>query len=184
MGQTKEKNEILEWIKAIIIALIFFFIIKFFFVTPVAVSGESMMPTIEDGERLIVNKIGYKLGDLDRYDVIVFQDSDNKKLIKRVIGLPREHIAYKDKQLYVNGEPQKEPYLSNLNKYHNAGLTEDFTLEEYTNQDKIPEGYVFVLGDNRQNSKDSRMIGLIPMDEIIGTTNFVWWPWNEIGAIE
>lgn len=181
----KEKNEVWEWAKALLIAFIAAWIIRYFLFTPIVVDGESMMPTLENGERMIVNKIGYEVEGPNRYDIVVFHATEKQDYIKRVIGLPGDHVAYKNDQLFINGEPQEEPYLeSNKNEVSSGTLTEDFTLEELTGEKVIPDGYLFVMGDNRSNSTDSRIIGLVPMEEIIGSTSVAFWPLNEIGRVQ
>ncbi|MGI2327211.1 signal peptidase I [Planococcus sp. YIM B11945] len=179
----KKKNEVWEWSKALLIAFGLAAIIRFFFFTPIVVDGESMMPTLEHGDRMIVNKIGYNVGEPDRFDIIVFHAPEEKDYIKRVIGLPGDHIAYEDDQLFINGEPVEEPYLDEYKKGVTGTLTEDFTLEEKIGQSTIPEGYIFVMGDNRRASKDSRMIGAVKIDEVIGSTSFVFWPMAEAGIV-
>jgi signal peptidase I len=181
--EVKKKNEVWEWSKALLIAFGLAAIIRFFFFTPIVVDGESMMPTLEHGDRMIVNKIGYTVGEPERFDIIVFHAPEKKDYIKRIIGLPGDHVAYEDDQLYINGEPVEEPYLDAYKQGITGTLTEDFTLEEITNESTIPEGYVFVMGDNRRYSKDSRHIGIVPMEEVIGNTNFVFWPMAEAGVV-
>jgi len=183
----KKKNEFWEWTKALLVAFALAGIIRYFLFTPIVVEGDSMMPTLRDGDRMIVNKIGYNIGEPKRYDIVVFHAPENTDYIKRIIGLPGDHIAYVNDQLYINGELLDEPYLKSLKLELSEGegtLTEDFTLEERTEETIIPEGYVFVMGDNRRNSKDSRIIGLISMDEMIGNTSVVFWPPNEIGLMK
>lgn len=186
MEQTKnEKNEVLEWAKALVIAFGLSLLIRYLLFTPIVVDGESMMPTLENGDRMIVNKIGYEIGKPDRFDIVVFHATEKKDYIKRVIGLPGDHVAYKDDQLFVNGDAIPEPYLDKYKAEITSGtLTENFTLEEYTQMSVIPDGYVFVMGDNRRNSTDSREFGLISIKDIIGKTNVIFWPPNEIDHIE
>ncbi|WP_308421649.1 signal peptidase I [Lysinibacillus alkalisoli] len=175
----KHKKESWEWIKALFIACIIAFLIRFFLIAPVTVDGKSMDPTLYDKERMIVNKLSYKLGEPQRYDLIVFHATEEKDYIKRVIALPGEHIAYKNDTLYINGENMNETYLESRKKdlFKGEGtLTEDFTLEDIVGETRIPEGYVFVMGDNRRNSLDSRIIGLVPIEDIVGKTNIIYWP--------
>ncbi|MEE1132448.1 MAG: signal peptidase I [Caryophanon sp.] len=181
----KEKNELWEWTKALLIAFAVAAVIRFFLFTPIVVDGESMMPTLENGDRMIVSKIGYMIGEPDRFDIVVFHAPEGKDYIKRVIGLPGDHIEFKDDQLYINGEAYDEPYLDeNKADLPEGTLTEDFTLEERTGVTEIPEDYVFVMGDNRRYSKDSRHIGLVHQDEIIGSTSIIFWPLNEIKMVD
>ncbi|MDX1701660.1 MAG: signal peptidase I [Melioribacteraceae bacterium] len=181
----KEKNEIWEWARALILAFGLAFIIRYYLFTPIVVDGESMMPTLESGDRMVVNKIGYRIGELHRFDIVIFHATEEKDFVKRIIGLPGDHVAYKNDQLYINGEVLDEPYLDTKKAQLTSGtLTEDFTLEEYTQKSIIPEGYVFVMGDNRRNSLDSRRIGLVSVKEIIGDTHVVFWPMNEMGLVE
>lgn len=181
----KKKNELWEWAKAIIIAVIVVGGIRFFLFEPVLVDGQSMMPTLEDGERILVNKIGYSLGEPERFDIVVFRASEEADYVKRIIGVPGDHIAYENDELLINGEAQEEPYLSALQEEQSEGnLTLDFTLEELLAIEEIPEGYVFVMGDNRENSTDSRIIGLVPVEEIKGSASFVFWPLDEMGFVE
>ena len=183
--ETKQKSELWEWSKALLIAFGLAAIIRFFFFAPIVVDGESMMPTLENGDRMIVNKFEYDIGEAERFDIVVFHTEGEKDFIKRIIGLPGDHVAYENDQLYINGEPVAEPYLKELKANTEGKLTEDFTLEEVTenNVSVIPEGYVFVLGDNRRASKDSRYIGLVPMEEIVGSTRVVFWPFGEAGLV-
>jgi signal peptidase I len=181
--QPKKKNEVWEWSKALLIAFGLAAIIRFFFFTPIVVDGESMMPTLEHGDRMIVNKIGYNVGEPDRFDIVVFHAPEEKDYIKRIIGLPGDHVAYEDDQLYINGEPVDEPYLDAYKEGITGTLTEDFTLEDIIGEETVPEGHVFVMGDNRRASKDSRMIGPVPIDEVIGSTSFVFWPMAEAGVV-
>ncbi|PKH12168.1 signal peptidase I [Planomicrobium sp. MB-3u-38] len=183
----KEKNELWEWVKAILIAVIIVGGIRFFLFEPVMVDGVSMMPTLEDGERIIVNKIGYTLGEPERFDIVVFHASEEEDYVKRIIGLPGDHIAYENDELFINGEAQEEPYLSTLKEQKSEGnsrLTPDFTLEELLEIEEIPEGHVFVLGDNREHSTDSRIIGLVPIEEIMGSASFIFWPLDEMEFVE
>lgn len=183
--EVKKKNEMWEWSKALLIAFGLAAIIRFFLFTPIVVDGESMMPTLEHGDRMIVNKIGYSIGEPDRFDIIVFHAPEQKDYIKRIIGLPGDQIAYEDDQLYINGEAVEEPYLDIYKQGITGTLTEDFVLEDVTEgQSTIPEGSIFVMGDNRRASKDSRHIGLISTDEVIGDTNFVFWPLAEAGIVK
>src|SRR3954467_12422623 len=104
---TKKKNETFEWVKSILGALVIAFIIRSFFFTPIVVDGESMNPTLQDHDRMVVTKIG----EPKRFDIVVFHASEKTDYIKRVIGLPGDRIEYKDDTLFVNGKAYKEPYL-------------------------------------------------------------------------
>lgn len=180
----KQKNECVEWVKAIAFGLMVAFVIKQFLFTPVLVKGASMMPTFEDQDRVIVNIIGPKLSSIDRFDVVVAEVDNEENYIKRIIGLPGDNIEYKEDQLYINGEQFDEPYLNQYkNELKDTGtLTEDFTLAQYLGETSVPEGHYFVLGDNRRVSLDSRnvSVGFIPEEKIIGTTNVICWPFDRI----
>lgn len=110
------KNELWEWIKAIAIAVLLAVVIRYFLFAPIVVDGLSMMPTLHDQNRMIVNKFSYKIGDPDRFDIIVFHATAEKDYIKRIIGLPGDHIEYRNDTLYVNGKAYKEPYLDQYKK--------------------------------------------------------------------
>lgn len=181
MANVKKENWVWEWGKALFIAIVIGFIIRVFLFTPVVVDGSSMEPTLHDDERLIVTKIG----EPQRFDIIVFHTLMNEHYVKRVIGLPGDHIEYKNDVLYINGEPYDEPYLNEYKKKINdAPLTNSFTLQETpVESDVVPEGHLFVMGDNRINSKDSRHIGAIPMEEVLGTTKIVYYPIKDIKII-
>ena len=112
-----------------------------------------------------------------RFDIIVFHAPENKDYIKRVIGLPGDTVEYKDDTLYMNGKPYEEPYLDEYKKEVIDGpLTDPFTLEEKIGQETVPKVTLFVMGDNRRFSKDSRHIGTVPMEEVLGKTSIVYWP--------
>lgn len=178
----------MEWLKAIVFAVVLVVGVRMFIFTPTLVSGESMMPTYENGDRVVVNIIGKQISGLERFDVVVFNATEKEDYIKRVIGLPGDHVAYKDDVLYINGKPYDEPYLDAYKAQltGNGTLTQDFTLEELANVSTIPEGYVFVLGDNRVISKDSRHpeVGFIAMDTIIGKANIRFYPFEHIGIVK
>jgi signal peptidase I len=178
---TKKKNELWEWTKALLIAVILAAVIRYFLFAPIVVDGLSMMPTLEDQDRMIVNKFSYEIGTPKRFDIIVFHAPEQKDYIKRVIGLPGDTIEYKEDILYVNGKAYKEPYLADYKKQVTDGpLTDPFTLEETKiGRKTVPKGELFVMGDNRRFSKDSRHIGTIPMDKIIGKTSIVYWPLSD-----
>ncbi|GGA67759.1 signal peptidase I [Ornithinibacillus halotolerans] len=180
METIKGKNELWQWTKALIIAILIAFLIRTFLFTPVIVKGSSMEPTLHNKERMIVTK----LGEPERFDIVVFQKSETEDYIKRVIGLPGDRVEYRDDILYINGIPYEEPYLDTFKEEVDGPLTGSFTLEETAvGSEVVPEGHLFVLGDNRQNSRDSRHIGAIPMDKVIGTTNIVYFPFKEIKII-
>ena len=160
----------MKFIKGLIpyaVILLLVVIIRSFIVTPVIVSGTSMYDTLNDGDILLLEKFDK---NYERFDIIIF-DYNNTKLVKRVIGLPGEHIEYKDGKLYINGNLVDEEFSS---------ITSDFTLE-YLGYEIIPEGYYFVLGDNRNLSSDSRVLGLIKSDSINGKAIFSIWPFTKIG---
>lgn len=182
--QGKQKSEFWEWVKAIAFALMLTFVIKQFLFTPVLVKGASMMPTLVDHDRVIVNKIGPTLQSYDRFDIVVIEMNEETNYIKRIIGLPGDKIEYKDDQLYINGEKYNEPYLDQYkNELKDTGtLTYDFTLEQNLGETTVPEGHYFVLGDNRRVSNDSRNpeVGFISEEQIMGTTNIICWPMEHI----
>ena len=156
--------------------------------SPAVVSGASMMPTYEDGDVVLLNIIGKKISGIERFDVILFEAPNGDTYIKRVIGLPGDHIAYENDTLYINDEVNEEAYLDVYKKQllDNSPLTEDFILQSGTDYSTIPEGYLFVLGDNRRNSFDSRYasVGLVPMEKVFGKTNIRFYPLDNIGIIK
>lgn len=176
---TTKSNEVFSWIRTIIFAVIIAFIIRAFLFTNYIVDGESMLPTMNDGDRLVVNKLVYKLYEPERFDLIVFHANSQADYIKRVIGLPGDHIEYKNDVLYINGEPYEEPYLNDM-KVNGERLTQDFTLQQIIGKETVPENSVFVLGDNRRNSTDSRHLGVIPYDDIVGEVNIKYWPLSDL----
>ncbi|KGR76335.1 signal peptidase I [Ureibacillus sinduriensis] len=183
-----KKKELLDWIKSIVVAFVFVVAMRTFIFSPISVDGASMMPTYEDGDRVIVNKISKQISGIERFDVIVFEAPIGKDYIKRVIGLPGDHVAYKDDTLYINDEPLEEPYLDLYKEQlpDNGSLTQDFTLQSLTGYSTIPEGYLFVLGDNRSNSIDSRFpsVGLVPMEKVLGIANVRFYPFDSLGIVK
>ncbi|MFJ8064634.1 signal peptidase I [Psychrobacillus sp. NPDC096426] len=188
MKNVKEKSELLEWAKAIGIAILFVCGIQFFLFTPIVVDGASMMPTLEDGDRVVVDKIGPKLMKYERFDVIVFEAKEDTNYIKRIIGIPGDRIAYENDELFINGELYEEPYLEEYKKalLDNGTLTEDFSLDEYLGELTVPDGYFFVLGDNRRYSTDSRdpRVGFVSKDKILGTAKIVFLPIDNLKVIK
>ncbi len=154
-----------------LIVIVLVVLIRVFIITPVRVDGASMNPTLINNEVILLKKYDKKI---KRFDIIVLKYEDDK-LVKRVIGLPGDHIKYVDNQLFVNDKLVKEDFLTME--------TNDFDLE-LLGYETIPEGYYFVMGDNRTNSTDSRVIGLISKDQIIGKTSFAIFPFNRFGKVE
>ncbi|KON92125.1 signal peptidase I [Rossellomorea marisflavi] len=177
----KEKSEWREWTKALGIALILVIVIRYFLFAPIVVDGLSMTPTLHNGDRMIVSKFGTP----DRFDIVVFHAPERKDYIKRVIGLPGDKIEYKDDTLYINGKAYEEPYLKDSKVALQEGLlTDDFTLDEIIDQETVPDGEIFVMGDNRRYSKDSRHIGTVPLEEVVGITSVVVWPIKDMGMVK
>ena len=167
----EEKKNYKKYIKEYLpfsLFVLFIILIRIFVCTPINVNGSSMSTTLKDGDIMILNKIGLRIDGIDRFDIVVIQ-TDSNFLIKRVIGLPGETISYKDEKLYINGKVVKDDY--NLND------TGDFESVE------IGKDEYFVMGDNRNVSKDSRLIGTVKKDDIIGKTNFVIFPLNKFGKV-
>jgi len=163
-------NQLLKLLKELfpyIIIIIVVIIIRIFIFTPVVVNGPSMMNTLHNGDVMILDKIGMKLGGIKRFDIVVIQ-TGKTKIIKRVIGMPGETISYHDNKLYINGKE--------VSDNHSNEITYDF--EEV----KIPDGEYYVLGDNRTDSVDSRILGTIPKNEILGHATFIIYPFNRFGS--
>ena len=164
-------GKITKWLKENIVFLIILtaiIITRIFFFSPIRVNGTSMHPTLQDKEFMILNKIRLKQG-INRFDIVVVQEN-NKYIIKRVIGLPRESVMYKDSKLYINGKVIEDNYSkTTTNDFDNVVLGEN----EY-----------FVMGDNRAVSSDSRIIGPVNIKNIKGKTNLIILPFNKMGTVE
>lgn len=178
-------KEMIEWIVALAIGIFIAIIFTVYIGTSYTVSGESMHPTFEDKDKVIVSKISKTLNHIDSGDVIIFHANSKSDYIKRLIGKPGDTVKYKKDQLYINDKKVKESYLSENKKYKDGKyLTEDFnskTLNGANGKAKIPEDKYLVLGDNRQNSNDSRYkdVGLIDKKQIVGKVMFRYWPFDK-----
>lgn len=159
-------KEKIKDIAGYVIIILVVILIRIFVVTPIRVNGLSMYPTLDNGNFMILKK--YDKGNIDRFDIVVIA-RDKEKLIKRVIGLPKEDIEYRDGELYIDDE-----YVED--KFGN-GNTRDFV--DYCAKDEY-----FVLGDNREDSTDSRIFGCVKKEDILGTTNFIVFPFNKWGKVE
>lgn len=153
--------------------LLMIILVRSFIVTPIKVDGPSMNQTLEHGDILLLNKFDQKY---ERFEIVVFE-INGEKLIKRIIGLPGEMVEFKNKEIYINGEILKEEY-----GYYKDDENYDFNLEGLTDG-AIPKDCYFVLGDNRNNSTDSRFFGCIPKDKIIGTVHYALFPFTKFGKI-
>ncbi|HLR53694.1 MAG TPA: signal peptidase I [Pseudogracilibacillus sp.] len=174
MAKSKTRTqEWIDWIKAIMIVCIVAFLAHTFIATSSIVEGDSMYPTLEDGERIFLNKFIYMVSTPNRGDIIIFERPE-KKYVKRIIGLPNETIEMKDHKLYVNDVEQDISYVDGFE----TKLTGDFGPVT------IPDDHYFVLGDNRAISKDSRNgLGFVSKSDIIGKTEIVMYPipdWKRI----
>lgn len=131
-----------------------------------------MVPTLKNGDILILNKLSH---NYKRFDIVVVE-AHKSKLVKRIIGLPGESIAYKNNTLYIDGKVIKDV---------TPEITDDFDLKSLYGMEKIPDGYYFVMGDNRDGSSDSRdyRIGLIKKDKIVGKTIFRIFPFNKMRTL-
>ncbi len=157
-------------IKDYVIIILVVVIVRTFIVTPAIVDGASMDNTLKDGQLVIINKFIYRFDDIKRFDIVVVSNEiNNDKIIKRVIGLPNETIMYKDNNLFINGELIKTDY--------DFGDTEDFTKTTKDNE-------YFVLGDNRVVSKDSRVLGNFTKSDILGRVKYRIFPFNKFGSID
>ena len=166
------KELIIDSLKLIIVVIIILFLILYV-VSVTQVVGSSMYPTLEDGEVLILNKFQYRFFDIKRGDIVSLDYEDTKYLIKRIIGLPGETVKIVDNELYINDKIYEEEYLSDDLQYDEFSLTD-------LGYSKIPENMYLVLGDNRENSLDSREIGLIKKEDINGKISLRFWPLNKI----
>ena len=140
----------------------------------IRVDGSSMEPTFHDGEYVLINRLAYTWGQISRGDVVIFYLADRPKrdYIKRVIGLPGDYIEVSGRQVRVNGELLNEPYIA--------------AAPTYTGVWTVPEGAIFVFGDNRNNSTDSHNWGAIPTEDIVGRAIVIYWPpihWDVIESV-
>lgn len=171
----KTKNTIKEILSYVLI-IVAVILIRIFIFDPVRVDGPSMDTTLTDGQILILNKFTYKKHNIKRYDIVVIK-MDDKKIIKRVMGLPNETITIKDNKVYANGKELKNSFASTK--------TDDFDMSEI-GLIKIPGDSYFVLGDNREVSLDSRYseVGTIKKEKIIGKASIRIWPFTKIGKVK
>lgn len=171
----------LEFAVTLLVAFVLVFgFIRPFVVMAYSIPSVSMVPTLEVGDRVLVNKFIYRFKEPERRDIVIFDAVANGKpetLIKRVVGLPGDRISLRDGILYLNGERQKEPYI--VNKPCVRSLPKTCSFGPVT----VPKDHIFVMGDNRANSEDSRFIGPVPRQSVKGEAFFRFWPPGRLGAL-
>lgn len=178
-------RNLVEWGVVLVGALLVAFAVKTWFVQAFYIPSGSMEPTLKSGDRVLVNKIGYDLGDVRRGHIVVFERPEGwntgeiDDLIKRVIALPNETVAARDGVVYVNGEPLDEPWLTPENR----GITRFEVSSGCVPQCTLGPDEIFVLGDNRSNSSASNVEGPIDFDLVVGRAFLRIWPPGDIGGL-
>ena len=169
-------GSVAHWARDLMISVVLAIFVILFIYQPVKVEGTSMMPTLDDQERIFINKFVYRFhfGNIDRGDTVVFwfPGDPSKSYIKRVIGMPGDRVAVDDGKVLVNGQ----------------ALVENYVPAEYRDQSSmservIPDGEYFVLGDHRSSSNDSRAWGMVPRRYIYGKAVFIYWPLDKMGLL-
>jgi signal peptidase I len=199
----KKGGGFVEFVIILLVSFVLVFgFVRPFVVEAFYIPSESMVPTLLVGDRVLVNKFIYRFTEPDRGDIVVFQsveggelppprnpvervldlfggasgvpaEAPREDLIKRVIGVPGDTIAVRRGTLYVNGEPQKEPYVNNR-----------FPDRSSAAPTNVPDGHVFAMGDNRANSRDSRFFGSVPIQNVEGEAFLRFWPLSRIGTLQ
>ncbi len=169
----REKNEVWEWTKSILLAVLLALVIRAFIVEVFMVQGHSMLPTLHDGERLIVSKVHLYYRTPRHGEIVVFKATDNRDFIKRVIAVAGDEVRVDNNGVYVNGNLLDEPYIMEAARGNYGPVT-------------VPVDTVFAMGDNRNNSMDSRhpSVGFIPLDLLKGRAILVFWPPESIRLVE
>jgi signal peptidase I len=168
----KKSNAWAEWIIVIVVAVTAALVVRAFVLQQFAVSGHSMDTTLHDGDRVLVNKLSYRLHDPNRGDVVVLktiEGAGERDLIKRVIGLPGETLEYRNCVLYIDGRELIEPY-------HDPTVVTQTSCGGDQAKVTVPADSVFVMGDNRGGSKDSRDIGPVAYHDLLGRAFVIIWP--------
>lgn len=157
------KPILVDLLETVVLAFVLFLVINAVSAR-VRVDGLSMLPTLKDGEFVLVNRLAYRIGEPARGDIVVFRSTTNfdLDLIKRIIGVPGDEVRVADGRVIVNGMALSEPYIN--------------AEPRYSGEWSIPEGYLFVLGDNRNDSSDSHAWGLLPVQNVIGKAILIYWP--------
>lgn len=163
--------KIIKEISTYLIIVLIVVLIRTFIITPVRVNGNSMKTTLFDREILLLTKNNR---NIKRFDIIVLK-FEGERLVKRVVGLPGEHLKYVNNQLYVNDNLIEDSFSNSI--------TSSFDIKEL-GYEVIPDNHYFVLGDNRSESKDSRFFGMVDIDDIVGKTKFRLYPFKRIGMVK
>ena len=166
----------LSWLRDLSLSVLIAIVVILFLYQPVKVEGTSMMPSLQNDERIFINKFVYRFGisDIDRGDTIVFlyPGDPSKSYIKRVIGVPGDTVKIDDGTVFVNGKKLDEPYVAQYNR-------DLYSMEPR----EVPTDEYFVLGDHRSSSNDSRSWGFVPRQYIYGKAVFAYWPLENLGAV-
>jgi signal peptidase I len=162
------------WVRDLLVALSIAAFIIIFLYQPVKVEGTSMMPSLDDQERIFVNKFVYRLGPIERGDIVVFRypRDPSTSFIKRVIGVAGDRVRIEDGQVFLNDRPIEEDYVP-----------QEYADRRSFQEIKVPAGAYFVLGDHRNMSKDSRDFGPVPQVSIYGKAVFGYWPMDKMGRL-
>ena len=167
-------EEVKDWVVSILVAVVLAFFIRYFIVELYLVDGPSMRPTLLNQERLVVNKFIYRFRAPERGEVLVFRypQDQSRDFIKRVIAVPGDTIEIKDGRVFVNQQLMNEPYILSQTRG-------DYPLST------VPDGHIFVMGDNRNNSEDSRFadVGFVPFNLIKGKAVLVFWPFDHLKTL-
>ncbi len=175
-GEPTALRSMVEWVAVIVGALAVAMLIKTFLFQAFYIPSDSMVPTLDVGDRVLVNKLSYDAHDVRRGDIVVFRRPEGAPgevddLIKRVIGLPGDELVLVGDQIQIDGDVLEEPYLPEG--------TVTCCLDAIT----VPDGEVFVMGDNRGDSFDSRRFGTVPIDSIVGRAFVTVWPPSRLGSL-
>ncbi len=156
-----------ETLQTIVLAVVLYFLIDSV-IARVRVENISMLPTLQPGEFILVNKLAYKLSDIRGGDIVIFHfpQDPREDYIKRVIGVPGDVISVQETKVFVNNRQLTEPYIS--------------APPQYTGTWTVPEGKLFVLGDNRNQSSDSHSWGFVPLENVVGKALVVYWPFDQV----
>jgi signal peptidase I len=171
---SKRKSGMQSWLRDLIVSVAVSTFIIIFLYQPVRVEGTSMLPMLEDQDRLFINKLAYRVGEIQRGDVVVFlyPHDRQKSYIKRVIALPGDDLKIEHGHVFVNGKELVEKYVP-------PRFEDDRSLPETT----VPDHEYFVMGDHRSISSDSRDFGPVDKDLIYGKAAFVYWPMEQVGVV-